>query len=55
MTTSGAEVTEISEPFARVADGFTARVQAVPVDTWGRQPRAVRGWVARDVVPHLVE
>jgi uncharacterized protein (TIGR03086 family) len=47
-------VTEISARFARVADGFTATVNAVPVDAWANRAPC-EGWDARDVVRHLVE
>jgi uncharacterized protein (TIGR03086 family) len=47
-------MTEISERFARVAAGFAARVAEVPDDAWER-PAPCEGWVARDVVRHLVE
>ena len=47
-------MSEISERYARVADQFTARVEAVPPDAWDR-PAPCDGWVARDVVDHLVE
>jgi uncharacterized protein (TIGR03086 family) len=47
-------MTEIGERFAKVAAGFTARVEAVPADRWDR-PAPCEGWVARDVVRHLVE
>ena len=40
--------------FEAVAAGFTARVEAVPADAWER-PAPCDGWVARDVVRHLVE
>jgi uncharacterized protein (TIGR03086 family) len=40
--------------FETVAAGFTARVNAVPGDAWDR-PAPCEGWVARDVVRHLVE
>ena len=40
--------------FEKVAAGFTARVEAVPADAWDR-PAPCDGWVARDVVRHLVE
>ena len=43
-----------AERFQRVAAGFTARVEAVPADAWER-PAPCEGWVARDVVAHLVE
>lgn len=47
-------MSEISERFERVARGFTVRVDAVPDDAWER-PARCDGWVARDVVRHLVE
>jgi uncharacterized protein (TIGR03086 family) len=47
-------MSESSERFAQVAAGFTARVEAVPADAWER-PAPCEGWVARDVVRHLVE
>jgi uncharacterized protein (TIGR03086 family) len=47
-------MTEIATRFARVAEGFTARVEAVPADAWTR-PAPCEGWLARDVVRHLVE
>lgn len=43
-----------SERFRRVAERFTATVDAVPSDAWER-PAPCEGWVARDVVGHLVE
>ncbi|HYD11004.1 MAG TPA: maleylpyruvate isomerase family mycothiol-dependent enzyme [Acidimicrobiales bacterium] len=47
---------EISERFARVADGFTRCVEAVPStdEAWAR-PAPCEGWTARDVVRHLCE
>jgi uncharacterized protein (TIGR03086 family) len=47
-------MTEISERFNRVAAAFTDRVVAVPDDAWNN-PAPCEGWVARDVVRHLVE
>jgi uncharacterized protein (TIGR03086 family) len=47
-------MSEISERFARVADAFAARLVAVPPDAWDN-PAPCEGWVARDVVRHLVE
>ena len=44
------------EPAARhaeVADGFSRRVRGVPEGRWDA-PAPVEGWVARDVVRHLV-
>jgi uncharacterized protein (TIGR03086 family) len=49
-----AAMTEIAARFEEVAAGFTARVDAVPADAWER-PAPCEGWVARDVVRHLVE
>jgi uncharacterized protein (TIGR03086 family) len=37
-----------------IAGGFTDRVRGVPADAWDR-PAPVEGWVAREVVRHLVE
>ena len=47
-------MTETADRFATVAAGFTARVAAVPAAAW-EQPAPCDGWVARDVVRHLVE
>lgn len=47
-------MSETSERFARVAEAFTARVTAVPHDAW-ENPAPCEGWVARDVVRHLVD
>ena len=47
-------MTESSERFAKVAGDFTARVDAVPPAAWDN-PAPCEGWVARDVVRHLVE
>ena len=47
-------MTELATRYATVADGFTRVVDAVPVDAWDR-PAPCEGWVARDVVRHLVE
>lgn len=47
-------MTEISERFTRIADAFAARIDAVPTEAWD-QPAPCEGWVARDVVRHLVE
>jgi uncharacterized protein (TIGR03086 family) len=40
--------------YDRIAAAFTDRVRAVPDDAWDR-PAPCEGWVARDVVRHLVE
>jgi uncharacterized protein (TIGR03086 family) len=47
-------LSDIAARFEKVAAGFTARVEAVPADAWER-PAPCEGWVARDVVRHLVE
>jgi uncharacterized protein (TIGR03086 family) len=47
-------MTEIAARFEKVAAAFTARVEAVPADRW-EQAAPCEGWVARDVVRHLVE
>ena len=47
-------MTATAERFTRVADAFAARVRAVPDDAWQR-PAPCEGWVALDVVGHLVE
>src|SRR5919106_6656882 len=44
---------ESSERFARVAAQFTERIRAVPDDSW-EDPAPCEGWVARDVVRHLI-
>jgi uncharacterized protein (TIGR03086 family) len=44
----------VAERYRRAAGGFSARVDAVPADAWER-PAPCEGWVARDVVRHLVE
>ena len=47
-------MTEISDRYRRVAATFTERVGEVPADAWDA-PAPCDGWVARDVVGHLVE
>jgi uncharacterized protein (TIGR03086 family) len=47
-------MTEISDRYRRVAEGFTARVDAVPAGAWER-PSPCTGWNARDVVNHVVD
>jgi uncharacterized protein (TIGR03086 family) len=47
-------MSEIADRYRRVASRFTARVDEVPEDAWGL-PAPCEGWVARDVVRHLVE
>jgi uncharacterized protein (TIGR03086 family) len=47
-------MTESADRFETVAAAFTARAEAVRADAWER-PAPCAGWVARDVVRHLVE
>jgi uncharacterized protein (TIGR03086 family) len=47
-------MSEIAERYRRVAGRFTDRVNEVPTGAWDR-PAPCEGWVARDVVSHLVE
>ena len=47
-------MTEIADRYRRVADGFTARAEQMTPAAWER-PAPCEGWVARDVVRHLVE
>jgi uncharacterized protein (TIGR03086 family) len=47
-------MSEISERYRRVAAQFTQRVKAVPDGAWDNAAPC-EGWVARDVVRHLVE
>ncbi|MGB8860796.1 MAG: TIGR03086 family metal-binding protein [Ilumatobacteraceae bacterium] len=45
---------EVPERYRRVAAGFTEVIRGVPADGWER-PAPCEGWVARDVVRHLVD
>ena len=47
-------MSEIAERYRKIAATFTERVRAVPDDAWDN-PAPCEGWVARDVVRHLVE
>jgi uncharacterized protein (TIGR03086 family) len=47
-------VSEIADHYRRVAVGFDQRVRQVPEAKWD-DPAPCEGWVARDVVRHLVE
>jgi uncharacterized protein (TIGR03086 family) len=47
-------MTDIAERYRKVAAGFTQRAQAVAADQW-ENPSPCEGWVARDVVRHLVD
>ena len=44
----------VSERYRNAAATFSARAREVPSDAWER-PAPCEGWVARDVVRHLVE
>jgi len=48
------DTTEHAARYGRAADGFSRRVHAVPDAAWDR-PAPCDGWVARDIVGHLVE
>ena len=39
--------------YLRLAEGFSARVEATPDDAWDR-PSPCEGWTARDVVAHMI-
>ena len=47
-------MTETSQRYRHVAEAFTERIASVPVDAWDR-PAPCDGWVARDVVRHVVD
>jgi uncharacterized protein (TIGR03086 family) len=47
-------VSDTAERFRSLAAGFGDRVRAVPAGRWDA-PAPCEGWVARDVVRHLVE
>ena len=47
-------MSDIAERYRNVATQFTHRVEAVPTGAWDN-PAPCDGWVARDVVGHLVE
>src|SRR5260221_61208 len=47
-------MSEIGERYRKVAGQFTQRVRSVPATAWDK-PAPCDGWVARDVVRHLVE
>jgi uncharacterized protein (TIGR03086 family) len=44
----------IADRFRKVAAGMTRRVAEVPPDAW-ENPAPCEGWVARDVIRHMVE
>jgi uncharacterized protein (TIGR03086 family) len=47
-------MSEIADRYRRVAGAFTQRARDVPPDGW-ELPAPCAGWVARDVVRHMVE
>ncbi len=47
-------MSEIADRYRRIAGEFTRRVEGVSEQGW-EQPAPCEGWVARDVVRHLVE
>lgn len=47
-------MSDIATRYRHIAGQFTERVEAVPEDAW-ENPAPCEGWVARDVVRHLVE
>jgi len=47
-------MSDVSERYRRAALGFSRRVDAVTDDAWDR-PAPCAGWVAADIVRHLVE
>jgi uncharacterized protein (TIGR03086 family) len=54
LVAHGEPENEIAERYRRVAARFSARVNEVPDGAW-ENPAPCDGWVARDVVRHLVE
>jgi uncharacterized protein (TIGR03086 family) len=47
-------MSEIAARYRNIAGTFTQRVKEVPADAWDN-PAPCEGWVARDVVAHLVD
>ena len=47
-------MSDISERYRKVAGAFSQRAKAVPDDAWDN-PAPCEGWVARDIVRHMVE
>src|SRR3954452_16189879 len=54
MGCSSAMTTDISDRYRRVAARFTLRAGEVPDTAWDN-PAPCEGWLARDVVRHMVE
>jgi uncharacterized protein (TIGR03086 family) len=51
---TGVQVADHAERYRRLADDFGRRVTAVDAERWDA-PTPCEGWVARDIVRHLVE
>jgi uncharacterized protein (TIGR03086 family) len=47
-------MTETADRYRKIADAFTQRIAAVPADGWDA-PAPCEGWVARDIVQHVVD
>jgi hypothetical protein len=47
-------MSSLADEHRRIAGAFTATAEGVEPEAWDR-PAPVEGWVARDVVRHLVE
>lgn len=47
-------MSEIASQYRKMADQFDSRVAAVPANAWER-PSPCEGWVARDIVRHVVD
>ena len=47
-------MSDVADRYRKVAGGFAERVNAVPENAWDN-PAPCDGWVARDVVRHMVE
>jgi uncharacterized protein (TIGR03086 family) len=47
-------LSEIADRYQKVAAQFTRRARAVPDDAWDN-PAPCEGWVARDVVRHMID
>ena len=47
-------MSEIADRYGRIADGFTARLEAVPPGAWGKQSPCP-DWTAHDVAQHVID
>jgi uncharacterized protein (TIGR03086 family) len=47
-------VSEVAERYARIAEGFTARLEGVPPGAWSN-PSPCPDWTAHDVAKHVVD